>query len=399
MRQSNGKYYVRFVVDGVEYNEPTGLAATERNRKKAERMEAAARELVLTGKAHLLRITSTPFSDAASAFLAWAEGEYPRKDGELSGTFKRIRSSFSYIKVFFGKAIVNSITEGHLDDFKSARRKMGVKEVSIRNDLHALSLFFQYCVRKHWCRENLVRKIDMPSSKDAVRMNILSPATERLYFETIGYLDRAAKFRPSPDQNTYADLRDFAILMLQQGFRPEELVAMEKSDVDLIHRHARVRTSKTRAGRRRLKLTLESVQVMKHRLTVPGRFLFPSPKTTDHHRSIHWRSHDEVIEAMKGRPGAAEFVMYDFRHTFATRAALDGMTLPVLAATLGHAEGDLKSVAKYVHVKSDDLDAEADRIEELRVRRSKSFAGFLPGTGAEDGEQEGKIVKSRGTAE
>ena len=51
MRASNGKWYVRFVVDGVEYSEPTGLEATERNRKKVQQAEAAARQLVIDGVA------------------------------------------------------------------------------------------------------------------------------------------------------------------------------------------------------------------------------------------------------------------------------------------------------------------------------------------------------------
>src|SRR3954453_12233370 len=66
---SNGKWYVRFVVDGVEYSQPTGLAATKRNKGKAQQMEAAARQLVLDGKANLLRLAAIPFSEAATQLL------------------------------------------------------------------------------------------------------------------------------------------------------------------------------------------------------------------------------------------------------------------------------------------------------------------------------------------
>jgi len=73
MRASNGKWYVRFVVDGVEYSQPTGLEATERNKRKVQEMEAAARLLVRDGKAHLLRLAAIPFSEAAIQFLNWAK--------------------------------------------------------------------------------------------------------------------------------------------------------------------------------------------------------------------------------------------------------------------------------------------------------------------------------------
>jgi len=45
------------------------------------------------------------------------------------------------------------------------------------------------------------------------------------------------------------------------------------------------------------------------------------------------------------------FVLYDFRHTFATRAAEAGMPVATLASILGH--GDLRSVTKYVHVRQE----------------------------------------------
>jgi len=41
-------------------------------------------------------------------------------------------------------------------------------------------------------------------------------------------------------------------------------------------------------------------------------------------------------------------VMYDLRHTFATRAVERGVDLPKLAAILGHA--NLRSIMRYVHV-------------------------------------------------
>ena len=100
MRASNGKWYVRFVVDGVEYSQPTGLEATERNRRKVQQMEATARQLVLEGKANLLRLAAIPFSEAAAQFLNWAEGEY---SGDSRKTYLRIRSSLQLRAVVLWK--------------------------------------------------------------------------------------------------------------------------------------------------------------------------------------------------------------------------------------------------------------------------------------------------------
>lgn len=383
MRKSNGKWYVRFVLDGVEYSAPTGLAATERNRKKAEAMEARGRLLAQEGKWNQYRVKSRPFNEAADAFLEWAEGEYQKRH-----SFLRIRSSFTALRDFFGSAQMASIKPGKIEDFKTYRRQMEVKEVSIRHDLHNLSLMFQYAEKQGWVRENVVRKVKIPSDADAVRMNILSPASEVLYFETCRWMLKAAPFRPSPDPLAYGDLYDFGRLIIQQGCRPEELRELRKEDIDLFSRWLHIRSGKTKAARRRLKLTTESVDILARRMAKSGQFIFPAPADSGSFRVTFQRSHNSVLQATKKRPHALGFVHYDLRHTFATRAAMDGMPLPVLAAVLGH--NSIRVVMKYVHITADNIDQETLRIEAART--AKIFAGFLPHTPVETGEQEEKPV-------
>lgn len=48
-------------------------------------------------------------------------------------------------------------------------------------------------------------------------------------------------------------------------------------------------------------------------------------------------------------------MLYDLRHTFATRAAERGMPLPLLAKILGHA--NMRSIEKCVHPTQPALDA------------------------------------------
>lgn len=343
MRKSNGYWYVRFQVDGKEYSHPTGLEATERNELKARRMEEAFRQKVVEGKSHLLTLQAIPFADAAKSFLEWAEGEYVRRSSYL-----RIKSSFSYAKHFFARDIVARIDDGRIDDFKTARRNLNVKEVSIRNDLHALSVFWQYAVRKHWARENIIEKVTIPSAKDAVRMNVLSPETERRYFDTCLWMHKAEPFGASPSQNSYADLYDFGRLMIQQGCRPEEVVELRKDDVDLIGGWLHIREGKSKAARRRLKLTAESAQVLASRMGSAGPWVFPSPTGAGKHRRPTWQgAHGAVLEAMGLREDEG-FVLYDLRHTFATRLCTQArVDLATAAKIMGH--GDLQSIQKYVH--------------------------------------------------
>jgi integrase len=58
------------------------------------------------------------------------------------------------------------------------------------------------------------------------------------------------------------------------------------------------------------------------------------------------------------------FVLYDFRHTFATRMAESGIDLATLAAILGHSS--LRSVMKYVHPTAQHQFQAMARYEETR---------------------------------
>lgn len=103
-------------------------------------------------------------------------------------------------------------------------------------------------------------------------------------------------------------------------------------------------------------------------MSEPGPYVFPSPRNPARHRGPTWRLHESVLEAMEGETDACVFVPYDLRHTAATRWATDGMPLPVLAATLGHA--NLRSVMKYVYITAENIEREVVRIEKMRLSRS-----------------------------
>jgi hypothetical protein len=100
MRASNGKWYVRFVVDVSGVLTTHGFGGYRTNRRKALQMEASARQLVRDGKANLPGSRLSLSVKQQRNFLAGPEGEY---NGESRNSCLRIRSSFSYAQVFFGR--------------------------------------------------------------------------------------------------------------------------------------------------------------------------------------------------------------------------------------------------------------------------------------------------------
>lgn len=383
VRNRGGKWEWRFKVDGHEWSHITDLVATERNKIKAQRLEAEARRLVLEGRGEELSISVQPFTSAAESFEKWAEGEYQ----EHPNTWKRLRGSMTSAKVFFGKRPLSAVTDGDLEDYKSWRRRTHkVREVTIRHDLHALSLLFQYGMKHQWCKRNPVERIEIPSDREAVRINVLSREQEKAYFDACeSFRVEKTEGKRTREARGAQDLADLHRLMLLQGCRPEELRALQQSDVDLERGQFSV-SGKTPAAKRTLKMRAESRLIFERRMAVPGRWVFPSHKSPGKHIGQHQRLQGAISKRAK-----VVCVPYDFRHTFASRAANEeNMPLSVLASIMGHA--NLRSIMKYVHVRQHDMDREIGRLD-----APKSLPAGRPLEGAEKGEEAGKQGNSRET--
>lgn len=329
-RVVDGKWHYRFQVSGRKYHGPTGLVGTARNRTAAMRIEAAARKAVLEGREDSLKLSVQLFNEAASMFLRWAEGEH-RQHPE---TARRLAVSFASLQPFFGKRPVHSITAGHLEDYKSWRRtEHQVRDVTLRHDLHALSKFFRYAMKHNWRRDNPVQEVEIPSDAEAVRIHVLTEAEEMVYFE-------AAKRCPN--------LHDLRRVMIRQGCRPQEVMSLAQDAIDVAKRKLAIRKGKTRAARRTLEMVPEVTEILGKRLD-GGQWAFPGKKKGTHASKLN-NSHSKVLEET-----GLKFVIYDLRHTFATRMAERGMDLATLASILGHSS--IRAVQKYVHITQRHQDA------------------------------------------
>ena len=84
---------------------------------------------------------------------------------------------------------VSTINAAKVDDYKMWRAtEHGVRDITIRHDLHALSTFFTYAIRHYWAFANPIDEVDIPSDADAERMHVLTADEDKDYFS------RAARF-------------------------------------------------------------------------------------------------------------------------------------------------------------------------------------------------------------
>ncbi|MBV9501043.1 MAG: site-specific integrase [Acidobacteriaceae bacterium] len=246
------------------------------------------------------------------------------------------------------------IGPAQLEDFKMWRRENDIHDNTLRKQLLLLGQFFRYARKQGWTKGDPFAKgqdaeVKIPRELDSDAMRVLSPE------EQLRYLRAAA--------NETIDLADVATIMVSQGPRPEEVMSLEQAHVDLRNRHFTIwdnsAEGKSKNAHRKLKMTDESFRIFERRLSTRGVWVFPSSKN-DGPRTTLQKAHIRATRGKKNRKGeyeggcGIECRLYDMRHTFATRFALAGGSLPVLAKILGHA--DLSLLMRYVHPAQADMD-------------------------------------------
>jgi integrase len=146
--------------------------------------------------------------------------------------------------------------------------------------------------------------------------------------------------------------------MLLTGARPDELLSLPRSGVDLRQRTLTIAGGKTRAARRTLPLVDEAVGILRRRAIRRGVWIFPSDRVPGQHLTKLNAQHDEVC-----RISQTSFRLYDLRHTYATRMLTQaGADIATVAALLGHS--GLRVVARYLHPLADTQKAAVARWNE-----------------------------------
>lgn len=372
IRNMRGKWQYRFKVNGQTVSVTTGLAATERNETKARQLEAAHRQAIQEGRWGHRPLKPKFFTDALKEFLPWVDMEYQ----SAPSSARRIRTSMTSCGVFFGKQMVSMIHPADIERYKTWRftpkkevidgktvEIAPVQPVTVKHDLDNLSLFFQWAVKTDYARANPCKEVSRPSDRGSLRQRVLTLAEEKQYFS-----------------HAKGNLGDIARLMLLQGMRPEEVMRIRKQDVDLGRGVLRIEFGKSKAARRTLKLTEEAKIILGRRMPdVPAKrsgpayrqamspWIFPSRLVPGAHTVSVQGAHDRACAA-----AALAFVLYDLRHTFATRMVEAGIGLPALKDILGH--DDIRVTMRYVHPNQEHQDeamAVYDKLnEERRAKES-----------------------------
>ncbi len=318
-----------------------------KNKEKAESFVASLRTNLAMGLAGLADRKPAPVLSAflEKEFLQWTE-QHAKKPRTKAFYADKVKRLVEYKP--FTMTRVDGITELMIQGYKDFRISQKLSPATINGELRTLRKALIYAARCELAGYQRGKVSQLPGEKN--RDFILDQKTEKRFLELADY-----------------PLKQAAILMLDLGLRPEEVVGLRKADIspDVVI----VRSGKTESARRALPQTHRTKSVFELCFaTFPdSEWVFPGSKGQHFTRGAL----DNLYTAFRNEHGFPErMVLYSCRHTFATRLAEScNGDLFVLKEALGHA--DTKTCQKYVHVQPNYLT--------LAMKRKEAFDRILRG--------------------
>jgi len=351
-KQPNGKTWsMRFVFEGRRIERSTGYA----NKRKAEAYAEAFRTRLRNEGVGFLEKKDYPtFKLAMAEFLEWSASR------QKKNTTIRYKTASKALIAHFRNLRVNLIAKPQIESFitrrrsqfgtvsgrrsKTGKRKSTKKKISnatVNRELACLKKMFSNLVADEVLKSNPARFVDfLPEENESGR--VLDSNEERLYL--------SAASQP---------FRDYAVLLIETGVRPNELCRLGVRDVHLESDkpYLVITDGKTKAARRSIPLSMRAAEVLIERLAnSKGKYVFPGGRGGEDPNSPAVKFNNAHYGTLKrskidglNRSGTeGSCTLYSFRHTFATRfIERRPGDLLTLAALLGHSS--LRMVMRYAH--------------------------------------------------
>ena len=350
--EKNGRWRYRFQITGhPRVSVETGLAATRGNLGAVQKLRDEHKRRLLLGEPAPVKPVS--FSEGAEQFLGHKQALHRNKPS----TAKRIGVSLASWRDFMAKRLISTWTRGDVLDYMTWRRETGRLEITIRKDILAGRQLAEFAIAHGWITNNPFVGIEVPSDRDSLNELVLTH-------------EEVERYLPAADR--HHALGDLARLILHLGLRPDcEGLQIRVEDIDLEDGLLHIRNSKSRAGRRVLRLTAEARQILRRRIAhAPGSWVFPGRTHIGGSRyqevadrpitySALVGAHERALKLVQDVP---DFSLYSLRHTFATWFYDKTKDLVALKQVLGHS--DLRTVLRYVNDPQTRMDKAMEAYEE-----------------------------------
>ena len=146
---------------------------------------------------------------------------------------------------------------------------------------------------------------------------------------------------------------DIVRLLLLTGCRKNEIVRLRRREVDA----GCLRLEDSKTGPRKVFLNRTARDIVERHLgATTGEFVFPSPKDPAGPISDGL----PLWYAVRREAGIEDVRLHDLRHTYGSRAVMEGVPLPVVAQLLGHSQ--VTMTLRYAHTCDREIESAAERI-------------------------------------
>jgi integrase len=338
-------YWFELVFNGQRIQRST----KSKNRRDAGEILSAFHTALVKGEVGITKRKPVPtFRAAMSDFLTWSEQSHKEP------SHRRYKTSAVALLKYFRETPLDKIGLEEVENFKTTRAREHTtvrgKDRRIRTNKPVRPATVN---RELACLKALFTFANLQSKNPVSQVKFLPEDNEQTrvitYDEQSKYLAVATPM-----------LRDVAVLMLETGMRPEEVYRMQPHNVHLDQDYYFNPHGKTKAAKRRIKLTATAKSIVARRMALrQGDYLFAHEKDANRPVPKVNNAHDRALRDSK----VAHFRLYDARHTWATRAAEAGIDLVTLAAMLGHSK--INMVLRYAHPSQEHQTKAMDKFEQF----------------------------------
>jgi integrase len=331
-------WWYEFVFSGERIREST----KQGNKRIAEQMEAARRTQLAKGEVGIKdRVPAPTLAEYANkSFLPHIEANKKEKPGTIGFYRDRIKNLLAFDKL--SGARLDEIDLPLIDRYISRRRALNLQVSTINRELATLRRMLRLV-------PDLRPDLTIPAPRVKLlkgenrRERVISPEEEKIYLAA------------APPM-----LRNIATIILDGGFRPEEVYKLEWSFI----RNGNIQNykGKTPPARRSVPATDRVMKLLDAKfVSAENEWIFPAETKTGHaEQSSIRKQHTKVLEDTKLEP----FVIYSLRHTCLTRWAEKGMNPYELMRRAGHSE--FATTMRYIHManpKAEDMKPEAEEVQ------------------------------------